>query len=174
MPTLHRDDAERASHVLVGQPNHATGRLQPAAAQPLCQRVHGLDGGRLVQWEIPAQHRIRRDSAQNEVGIGDGGLDTPPAIARRPGLSPGGLRTDQQQTPCVHPRNGATTRSNGVDVNGSNHQRPSANTALVGERYFTVHQRHIGRCSSHVEGQQIGTPRDFAEQSSRRQPSGRT
>ena len=94
---LHRDEAQRAGHVLVHDREDPFRRLlDRGEADRVGDRLDG--GPRRVGVEAHlAAEELRRQVAEHDVRVGDGRLGAAPAVRGGPGLGARGLRADAER-----------------------------------------------------------------------------
>ena len=103
--------------------------------------------------------------AEEEVGVGDGGLGAAAAVARGPGHRARRLRPDAQRAAGIDPRDAAAARADLGEVDGRDlHREPgagaraaeaalAAHLEVVGDRGLAVaHDADLGGGAAHVEG----------------------
>ena len=113
-PALHRDQADGIGHVLIHRADDGERRVLGRERQGLAQPGEGRTRGREVQRHGPAEEEGGIETAQHQIGVGDGGRFAAAAIGDRPRLGPGALRADMQQPALVDPGDGAAARPDGA------------------------------------------------------------
>ena len=155
---LHADQADRARHVLVGDADHALGRLPVVEPQGFGQtRDPGLH--RLhVERHPAAQELFGIEAAQEQVRVRDGHL-IPLAVAYRAGVRARALGPDGQSTPRIHPGDGAAARAHRVDVDEGDPDRAAGDFGLRREADPAVQQGDVRARPAHVERDSALEPR---------------
>ena len=111
---LHRDQADGIGHVLIHRADDGERRVLGREREGLAQPGKRRPRGREVQGHGPAQEEGRVETAQDQIGIGDGGRFAAAAIGDGSRLGPGALRADMQQPALVDPGDGAAARPDGA------------------------------------------------------------
>ena len=109
-----------------------------------------------------AREAIGIETAERRIGIGDGGLGTATAVARRAGNAAGGVGADLEATQRIQSRNRAAA---GADFDkfddGNAHRQAGALNEAIGTRDLelarplqlqVVEQGELGGRAAHVEG----------------------
>ena len=111
-------------------------------------------GAGFVETHGAAEEVIGMKTAEDEVGVGDGGAIAA-AVARGAGNGSGGLRADLQRAGRVHPRKRAAACAGGVNVEHGHADRESGDLAFGagGGLACGVEKSDVGGCSAHVEGE---------------------
>ncbi len=117
---LHRDQADGIGHVLIHRADDGECRILRRERQGLAQPGEGRMRGGKIQRHGPAEEEGGIETAQHQIGVGDGGHLAAAAIGDRPGLGPGALRPDMQQTALVDPGDGAAARPDGSHGDAGN------------------------------------------------------
>ena len=93
---LHRDEPQRARHVLVDDVEHPLRRLVHVEAERVADLLHGRLRRLDVELHLAAE-QSRRQVPDDHVRIGDGRLGAALAVAGGPGLGAGRLRADAKR-----------------------------------------------------------------------------
>ena len=170
VPLVDRDEASRPGHLVVDDAHHGGGGFDRVEAERLadllphdpCNRVDV--GGRFEPRDGPGV-----DAAQQQVGIGDGRLAAPPAVADGAGRRARALRTDPQQPAVVDPGDAAAARADGLDVHHRHPERHSVADVLLRRRRgrATAHDGDIEARPAHVATDDVGKARRAAEMGGR-------
>ena len=103
-----------------------------------------------------AQERAGPDGADDDMGVGGGGLGAALAVAGRPGIGAGALRADAQHAAVIDPDDRAAAGADRHDVEHGRADRQAVDLALRGQRRPAVlHQADVGRGAAHVEGDEV-------------------
>lgn len=105
---------DRLRHVFAADADHALGGGQRGQPDLGGQLLHRLFGGGHVKVDLAVQRRVQ--PAQQQVGVGDGGLGAAAAIADRAELGTRAFRPDAQRAAGIHPADRAAARADAVDV----------------------------------------------------------
>ena len=116
---LHGDDAQRARHVLVDDPQDAVGGLLQRQPHRVGDLLHGAARRLDVERHLAAD-QVRREVAEDDVGVGDGRLLAALAVRGRAGLGARGLRADAQRARELRDvGDRAAARADGVHVDAT-------------------------------------------------------
>ncbi len=103
-----------------------------------------------------AEEASGRDAAQDEVGVGHGGLDAAARVAHGPGIGARALRPQRQGAARVDPRDGAAARADLRDVDDRDAQGVAVHVVLVGGPDEAVLDNGaFGGGATHVEGDEM-------------------
>ena len=155
-PLLQRHHAQGLGHMVIGHGQNTLRSGFQAAAEGVSQRAEGGVGRGWIQGELATERLIRRQSAKDDVGIGDGGRGAPLAIAGGSGPRARGGRTDKQGPAGVEAGEGPSTGPNGMHGNHGHGHGIGANAALMGELGGAVDQGDVRGRAAHVEAQDPG------------------
>ncbi len=159
---LDRNDPQRPLHVGIDHrnypqrrglgrretgPRRQTGGIRQPGQGRLCRRH--------IERHLAAQKLVGGQPAQNQVGVGDGGLSPAVAVAHRAGIGPGAGRPHPQRAAGIHRRQRTAARAHGVNIDDRNPQRQPANLGLGGDLRLAHRQRHIGGSAAHVESDNL-------------------
>jgi hypothetical protein len=185
---LRRNGPQRAHHRRVRKAVDAARRvecrqlerLRDAADRPL-REIPG-------DVEVAAGEAARRDIAEIDVGVGDGGLVATASIAGRARIGSGAPRSDVERSSSVEPREAAAARADFGDVDGRDADQLSAATqqataggercadlVLAAPRHAAVlDQRRLRRRTAHVERDRVGDAELLGEPECGHDSGGRT
>ena len=100
---LGQHRAQRADHVVVGDPHHGEGGLFDRLVDRRCDRGHRCRRGVLVQVHGAAEEVPRVDAADDDVRVRHRGPTSAQAVAGRAGRRAGALGADAQHPALVDP-----------------------------------------------------------------------
>ena len=154
---FHRNQPQRAVHVLVHEAYDARGRLHQRKPQGVGDLLHGGFGRAAVQLHVAAQANLRRKVAEHHVGVRNRGLLASLGVGRRPRIGAGALRADAQRARELgHVGDGTAAGAHGAHVHrGSAHGHVPHGGLAPQLRLTVLHQRHVRGRAAHVEGQQV-------------------
>ena len=118
---------------------------------------------------------LRINSSQDDIGVGDSGLDAACAVARGPGFSAGAPRPDAQHAASVDPGDRAAARADRANVEHRDLDRQAPfDLEGGGEALLLVEDRgDIGRGAAHVEGHEVVDAAELGEVAARDHAAGR-
>ena len=120
--------------------------------------------GTRLERDLPAQ-QVRRDPAEGDVGVGDGGLVAALGVAHGAGVGAGRLGADLQRALGREPGDRAAAGADGDDVDHRDLGRVVADRALGGERRLAVDDDgDVGRGTAAVAGEDRWKPRVAGDQ----------
>ena len=153
---LDADHAQRARHVLVDDPDDPVGGLLEAQAHRVGDLLHRGLRGLDVERHLAAD-QVRREVAEDDVGVGHGRLLAALAVGRRAGLGARRLRADAQRAGELRDvRDRAAAGADGVHVDARDLDPELADRGLAADRRLArLAERDVGRRAAHVEGQHV-------------------
>ena len=171
---LDGHDPQGADHLGVGDAHDPLGALarveSQLARQPLDRRVRRTG----VELDVTGQRHVGAQVAEDEVGVGHRRLGAATAVARRSRVGARAARPDPQRAARVAPADGASARSDGVDVDHRQRQRPPADLARRRLAHAAaLDDAHVARRAAHVEAQQVGLAAALGQQGRCRRAAGR-
>ena len=153
---LHRDEAQRAGHVLVDDREDAVGGLLEREVHGVGDLLHGSARALDVERHLAAQE-ARRQVADDDVRVGHGRLLAALAVGRRARLGAGRLRADAERAGELrHVRDRAAARADRVHVDARDLDAEVADRGLAADRRLAVlAERDVGRRPAHVEREDV-------------------
>ena len=157
---------DRQGHVVVDDPDDPQRRIGDGQAQRLGDLFPDGPARQFgVQPQIPAQCHVGIETAQDDLGVGDGRLLSAAAIAGGPGLRSGRSRPDIERARLVDEGDRAAARPDGDQVD---HRREDGIAGDIG--IALVHDlqraarngRDVGRGAADVDGDDVGRSRHRA------------
>ena len=171
---LDRHHAERPDHLLVGDADDSLGRLDLAQAELVAQRADRLPGRVDVQRDAAGEVGVRREVAEQQVGVGNGRLGAAPAVAGRTGLRPGRARAHTERTAGVAPADRAAAGADGVHVDHRQLDRAPLDLARVGPPHLAgVDDADVAGGAAHVDADRVGVAGAPGEQAGADRTAGR-
>src|SRR4051794_18371187 len=117
-----------------------------------------------VNSQRTAGKRLGIEIAENNRGIGHGGLSSAPSVAHGSGLGAGRAWPDAQRPGAVDAGDAATAGSDRVDVNQRYTDGETGDLALGANHRLAVNdERHVATRSAHVESDKIIDARATAD-----------
>ena len=164
---LDQHRAQGTDHVVVGDADDGEGRVGHAAAEASGDAGDGRVRGVGVEGHAAAEEVVGVEAAEDEIGVGDGGLGAALAVAGGAGCRAGTLRADAQHAALVDPGERAAAGADGADVDHRDLDRHAPfDLERGGERLPAAdHGGDVGRGAAHVERDQMvdaGEPGDVA------------
>ena len=137
------------------------------------ERLDAGAGGVDVERDLAAE-QVRRDPAEDDVGVGDRDLGAALAVAERAGVGAGRLRADLERALGREPGDRAAAGADGDDVDHRDLRRVGADRALGGQRRLAVDDDgHVGRRAAAVAGQHPVEAGDLGDQRGAERAGGR-
>ena len=135
----------------------ASAGLRHGAAEAPGDGGDGPVRGVGVQGHAAAEEVVGVEAAEDQVGVGDGGLGAALAVAGGAGRSAGTLRADAQHAALVDPGERAAAGADGADVDHRDLDRHAPfDLERGGERLLAAdHGGDVGRGAAHVERDQM-------------------
>ena len=154
---LHAHHVQGRDHLLYGNGEDAL--RARVAVEPEFRR-EAVDRGRRrvrLQRDGVADAEIPAEAPENDVGVGDGGLQAPAPVGRRARVGTGRSRAHAQCASRIRPRDAASAGRHRVDVQHGQVDGVPGNHASVGPARSAVDdQGDVARRSAHVERQRHG------------------
>ncbi len=174
--TLDEHRAERSDHVVVGDAQDRQRRVVARLADRFRHPVDGRLGGARIELHPPVEKVIGINSAQHNIGVGDGRVDAACAVARRPRFGAGALRPHAQHPAGVDPGDRAAARADGANVEHRDLDRQTPfDLEGGGEAFLPVEDGgDVGRGAAHVEGHEIVDAAELGEVAARDHAAGWT
>ena len=164
-PPLDRQQTQCAQHLGLGDAHDAFGARRRIDLQLAREAADGERCGPAVEHQASSQRRVLEQPAQQQVGVGDGGSLTAAAVAGGSRDRARGSRPDPERTARVGPRDRAAARTDRVDVEHRQCDRPvrdpSGATFADGA---VVDHAHVAGGAAHVEAQHVGLARQLRQQ----------
>ena len=153
---LQRHETDRARHFVVGHADDGGGDLVGAEAEVRADLLvedvpHTIELRRARDAEQP----VRVQTAEQEIGVGRGRLVATAAVADRPRLGAGALRSHLQDAGGVHARDGAAAGADRVDIDHRHADGQPVAHLLVGG-----HGRHAVADHADIEAGAAHVARD--------------
>ena len=167
---LHRDQADGIGHVLVHRADDGECCILRREGQGLAQPGKRRTRGGKIQRHGPAQEEGGIETAQHQIGVGDGGRLAAAAIGDGPGLGAGALRPHMQQPALVDPGDGAAARPDGAHGDaGDGDGNAEIDLELGGILLAALEdQADIRAGAADIEGEGAGRARRARRNSARR------
>src|SRR5690606_16766357 len=148
---LHRDLPDRVGLVPRRDLQHARGGPLRRQAELLGEGVDARGRGVHVEGDLAAE-QVRRDAAEDGVGVGDRDLGAAASVAERAGVGAGAAGADLQRALRRPPRDRAAARPDGHDVDHRDLDGVAADRALGGEGRLPVQDdRDVGGGAAAVQ-----------------------
>ena len=152
-PLLEEREADRARHVRDSDLQNAFGcgfGRERQACRDMRRDRRACCG--VVETHGAAEKELRVDAAEHDIGIGYRRLRAAAAVAGRPRLGAGALRSDAQATALLDARNGAAARADGADLDHREAHRQAVDRPLRDEaRAAAVDDRDVVARAAHVD-----------------------
>ena len=100
----------------------------------------------------PPRKRFGPQPPHQQIGIGHGGLNSA-AVADWTGIGAGGFRTHAQQATSIEARKRSAAGADGVNLEHGNSDGQAGHFRLASSLNRALNCGHVGRSTSHVEGQ---------------------
>jgi len=97
-----------------------------------------------MQRHLAGERDVARDSPEDEIRVGDGGLDAAASVARRPRVDARAEGPDAQRARGVEPGDAATARADGVDLDLWRPVRQTGDVLLRRQRRLQAKTRWRG------------------------------
>ena len=131
-PALDRHEAQRAEHLGLGHAHDALGAGERVHLELARERADRRLGRGAVERQFARERRIGEQAAEQQVGIGDRGLQPAAPVAGGARHGAGGGGPDAQRAAGVAPCDRASAGADGMDVERGQRQRPPGDGALGG------------------------------------------
>ena len=153
-----RHHADRAGHVGVGEPDRGRGGVFRREPERRRDRV-GKDRPQAPQRHrfLDREERCRVEPPEQKVRVGDGRARAAAAVADRPGIGAGALRSDLQHPGLVDGDDRAAAGPDGAHVDHRHmHRQPVGEGELGGHLGdAAADERDVGRGAAHVVGDRV-------------------
>ena len=171
---LDRDDAQRPHHLLVRHPYDPLGGLQLVEAER-GREVGDRGPGRLgVERDAAGQGRVGCEPAEQQVGVGDGGLGAAAPVAGGAGVGAGRARADPQRPARVSPADRAAAGTDRVNVDHRQLDDAAADPPRVGPPHLPVlDHADVARGAAHVEAEGVAVAAGAGQQRGADRAAGR-
>ena len=149
---FHRGEADLIRHVGVDHAMNAERGLAHRHAQAIGKPAHHPVGRVHVEGELPSREASGIQVAQDDAGVGHGGIGAAAGIAGGARVRSGALGTDPQSAGRVDPRDAAAAGADGADVDHRHPKRPRPHLGFGGgQRAPVANQRDVAAGPAHVE-----------------------
>ena len=162
---LDRHHPQRPRHLLVRDADDPLGGLQLAEAE-LVREPGDRGAGRLgVELDAAGERRLRRQQAEDEVGVGHGRLGAAAPVAGGPRVGARRAGADAKRSSRVAPGDRAAAGADRVDVDHRQLDHAPADLARVGPPHAAVlDDADVARGAAHVEPDRVAVPREARQQ----------
>ncbi len=162
---LDGDFPNRAGHDHGGDRNDPVRHLYHTVLARIAERRGDFLGDRVlcradIELHFAAQEILRIEPAEQQIRIGDRRLAAAAAVGNRAGRRARALRADVQAFLRIDPRDGAAAGADFDDVDNRGLDREAFDVAVgvvhrVDREASVLDQRALGRCPTHVEGNDV-------------------
>lgn len=110
-----------------------------------------------LEFHLTPEKPLGIESAEYDLGVGNGRKSAALSVASRSGLGSGASRSDLEGAVLINPTDAATSRANRLDIDGREaHGRAKLDLELVVPPGLSINnQGHVGARAAHVEGDDV-------------------
>ncbi|CAB4875437.1 unannotated protein [freshwater metagenome] len=158
-PALDRHHAQRADHLRVRDAQDARRAGVEREPEVACKPSDRLACGGAVDPNAARQRPVASQMPEHDMCVADGRFGPATPVGRGAWVGAGRLRSYAQRSALVAPRDRATARTDGMDVDHRQGYRPPRDAAATGlARSAAFDHADVAGGSAHVEAEQLRPP----------------